>query len=142
MEAKLKQMLHQYIVAHNPELMLKSSQTFSLQNYIEDKVMQIMPRVDQWMQGERSIHEIEAFAMSEMTMDLRPSKFMYLKKVFEEEFPESFQEFSEKGVLTHELVSILETCDEVFQAHEFSDHNTNSNLLRHAVIIKLHNYLP
>lgn len=142
MENELRQKLQQYIVSNNPELLLKIQDGFSLQTYIQDKVKLVMPSVEEWITGKLPGSEIETLALHKMTADLRPSRFQYLKNVLQEEFPEAFELYTEKGKLTYELVNIMEKCNEVFHSFGFSESTMDNHQMRHAVIIAIHNYLP
>ncbi|WEK21354.1 MAG: hypothetical protein P0Y49_09395 [Candidatus Pedobacter colombiensis] len=141
MEAILQQKLHDYIVSHNPELLLKLQENFSLTTYISDKVAVTMAMVKSLIQEGRTPYDIEELALQEMTAELRPSKFLYLKNILEEEFPDEYNKFSEAGVLTYELVNLIDACQEIFQNAEFSEANEDNRFLRYAVIAQVHDYL-
>lgn len=141
MRSKLQQNLHRYIVDHNPELLLKLQGEYTVSSYIDDKVSQVMVSVEEWIGTGIQMHEVEEMALRSMTTELRPSRFLYLKEVIEEEFPQETQDFTEAGVLTYELVNLIEHCQETLDQFSFSEANRDDRKLRYAVIADIAAYL-
>ena len=79
--------------------------------------------------------------MAEATRDLLPSRADYIRSILESDFREEFERFSNGGVLTYEVVNLIEYCAEVFEAYEFSVKNQGSRFLRYAVIAQVADYL-
>lgn len=141
MQSILMEKLRAYITEHNPDLLLKLQGNFSVTQYLEDKVASAMPLVAQLLGEGKPRYIIEELCMDELTADLRPSKFDYLKTVLEEDFPKDYERMSEAGVLTYEVVNLIEACASVFETHGFTEENENDRFLRYAVIAEIHDYL-
>lgn len=133
--------LRAYVTEHNPDLLLQLQGNFSVTQYLEDKVSNVMPMVKQFIAEGKATYIIEELCLQEITIDLRPSKFDYLKNVLEEDFPNDYNRMAEAGVLTYEVVNLIEACKSVFETHGFTEENEDNRFLRYAVIAEIHDYL-
>ena len=141
MVEKLKEKLWAFIVHNNPDLMLNLQEEYSVTKYLDEKVNGILPKIDALLKEEKPQYIIEELCLNEITADLKPSKFLYIRSVIEEEFPDDFKRLSEDGVLTYEVVNLIEACRETFEAFEFSEENEGDRHLRYAIIAQVHDYL-
>lgn len=141
MQSVLMEKLRAYITEHNPDLLLQLQGNFSVTQYLEDKVVSVMPMVKELLSEGKANYIIEELCMNELTADLRPSKFDYLKTVLEEDFPDDYNRMAEAGVLTYEVVNLIEACKSVFETHGFTEENKDNRFLRYAVIAEIHDYL-
>ncbi|MBC9797591.1 hypothetical protein [Sinomicrobium weinanense] len=141
MEQSLKEKLWAYIIENNPELMFNLQEDYSVQQYLDRKIEALRPRLRQWKKDSLPPYIIEEQAMLELTADLRPSRFHYIRDILEKEFLPDFLRFREAGVLTHEVVNLIGTCKEIFEAIGFSEENRKSRRLRYAVIRTISEYL-
>lgn len=141
MQTVLMDRLRAYVTEHNPDLLLQLQGNFSVTQYLEDKVSNVMPMVKQLIAEGKATYIIEELCLQEMTADLRPSKFDYLKNVLEEDFPNDYNRMAEAGVLTYEVVNLIEACKSVFETHGFTEENEDDRFLRYAVIAEIHDYL-
>ena len=141
MQSVLMEKLRAYITEHNPDLLLQLQGNFSVTQYLEDKVASVMLLVKELLSEGKANYIIEELCMNELTADLRPSKFDYLKAVLEEDFPDDYNRMAEAGVLTYEVVNLIEACKEVFGTHGFTEENEDNRFLRYAVIAEIHDYL-
>ena len=133
--------LHSYLIHHNPELILNLEESFSLKTYLEEKVASISDYQIQLIADENPAYVIEELCMNEMTKELRPSKFLYLRSILEEEFPNDFLELKENGTLTYEVVNLITGCKAIFESIGFTEQTENNRLLRYAVIGAMKEYL-
>ena len=133
--------LRAYIAEHNPEVLLKLQDSRSVTGYLEDKVALVMPTVKQLQEEGTPRYIIVEQCFSELTADLRPSKSDYIKTVLEEDFPDDYNRMAEAGVLTYEVVNLIEACKGVFEGHGFTEENEDNRFLRYAVIAEIHDYL-
>lgn len=138
----MHRLLHDYLIENNPEIVLKSSMEFSVPRYIDDKVELVLPMIERWMLEGAWIEEAEEMALVEMSSDLRPSRFAYIKGVLAEEFPQEYGQLAELGVLTSEVVKLSMACGEVIASFGLAEGQPADPRLRHAVIAKLHEHLP
>ncbi|MNK11816.1 hypothetical protein D3C87_298650 [compost metagenome] len=140
MQSKLIEKLRAFILIHNPELAAKLHEDYSMNQYLEDKVMAVMPLLEQLHAAGSPQYSIEELCLNAMTQDLRPSRYQYIREVMETEFPEEYRQLSNKGVLTFETIQILELCHSVFEIYGFSEETKDSRFLRYAVIVVLHQH--
>jgi len=141
MHSNLKEKLWAYIIENNPELMFSLQADYSVMTYLEDKISKVMPKVMSMLEQGKEGPTIIELAIHEMTEELRPSKFLYLKKILKEEFPPVFKKFVEAGVLTFETINLIEHCRELFETYKFSVDTEDNRLLRFAVVAKVHEYI-
>nr|WP_067054226.1 hypothetical protein [Mucilaginibacter sp. L294] len=137
----LKEKLRSYIQENNPELLIKLQESFSLTQYLEDKVSKAMPTVMRLLEEDKPGYVIEELAMTEITDELRPSRFHYLQTILEEDFPREYQSFKKAGVLTYETINLIEAGKELLDNFPFNQDSEGDNLLRHAVIAIISEYL-
>ncbi|MES2457853.1 MAG: hypothetical protein V4594_20005 [Bacteroidota bacterium] len=79
--------------------------------------------------------------MESLTAELRPSKYLYLKEILEEEFTGDHLVMREAGTLTYELVNLITACSPIFKALGFSEEAIDNRILRYAVIGQIREYL-
>jgi hypothetical protein len=141
MQEMLKEKLWTYIVHNNPDLMLNLQQDFSLTDYLEQKVFNIQPLVSHLLAENKPGYIIEELCMAELTKDLRPSKFNYIRGVLEEEFELDFQRLKESGLLTYEIVNLISESETVFETLEFTEDNEQNRMLSYAIIDTIRQYM-
>ncbi len=137
----LKQKLQAYIQQNNPELMLRLADSFSVNTYLEDKVSKVMPSVLRMLGENKEGYAIEELALNELTEDLRPSRFNYLRETLRDEFPNEYFAFKKVGVLTYETINLTGLCKELFDSFPFTDDTEEDRFLRYAIIAKISEYL-
>ncbi|OKS85692.1 hypothetical protein [Mucilaginibacter polytrichastri] len=141
MVEKLKEKLWAFIVHNNPDLMLNLQEEYSVTKYLEEKVNGIIPMIEALLAEGKPQYVIEELCLSAMTAELKPSKFLYIRSVIEEEFPDDFKRLQEDGVLTYEVVNLIEACQDAFEAFGFSEETQDDRHLRYAIIAQVHDYL-
>jgi hypothetical protein len=75
-----------------------------------------------------------------LSNSLFPSRFDYLNAVLEEEFEETWLQFSKNGILTYELINLVAECEPDFAVFNFPE-NEDSRMLRYAIIGTIAQYL-
>lgn len=140
MQSILFEKLRAFILVNNPDLVIQLQADYSVTKYLEDKVMLVLPMVEQLLAEDKPGYIIEELCLNEMTTALRPSKFNYLKGIVEEDFPEDYARLMSTGVLTYEAINLIETCKEHFESFSFSEATEDNRLLRYAVIASIHDY--
>lgn len=129
MHQQLKESLWAYIVHNNPELMFNLQEEYSVTRYLEDKVSSVMPKVLQLLEQDKPGHAILELCMDEMTNDLKPSKYLYIKKVLKQEFELFYERFKEEGILTYEAINLIDHCEPVFKELCFCRDNEDNGLI-------------
>ncbi|WP_293299836.1 DUF1896 family protein [Pedobacter sp. UBA4863] len=133
MQQLLIEKLGSYISINNPDLLASLQESYSLRQYLEDKVEGIAPYMGSLLSEQHARHTIIELCMARLTEELKPSKYNYLYVIMAEEFEEAFARFSRMGVLTYELLNMLEPCLPVFEKHGFSTANQESRELRYEI---------
>lgn len=141
MQTMLKEKLWAYIVHNNPELMVNLQEDFSVTKYLEEKVNGIMPMAEQLLSENRPLYSIEGICLDTMTEELKPSKYLYIRSVIEEEFNLDYERLKENGVLTYEVINLIEACQGIFSDFGFSRENEEDRHLKYAIIGQVHEYL-
>jgi len=136
----LMEKLRAYIHENNPELLHDLTAQYQWSAYVEDKVSKVMPTVSRLLGEDKPGYCIEELVMNELTADLKPSRFNYLGTVLKEDFPTEYDSLYERGVLRYETIRLIGSCKEVFEAFSFSVENEKNPLLRHAIIVKIHEH--
>lgn len=130
----LKEKLWAYIVHNNPDLMFNLQEDYSVTRYLDEKVNGIMPMAERLLAERKPLYVIEELCVNEMTEELRPSRFLYLREVLEQEFPDDWQRLREDGLLTYEIINIMECCREVFESLTFSIENKDNRNIHHTIV--------
>ena len=141
MQSMLREKLWAFIVHNNPDLMLNLQQGHSVTRYLDEKINGILPLAGRLLAEAKPQYVIEELCLNEMTKELKPSKFLYIRSVIEEDFPNDFQRMKESGVLTYEVVNLINACKDVFESFGFNAENEQDRHLRYAVIAEIHDYL-
>lgn len=141
MQDVLKEKLYAYIIVNNPDLAVKLQAAGSTTQYVADKVAAVMPRVGQMLENEMPPYIVEELTLRDLTADLQPSRFNYIRNTLQEEFPETFRLLSDAGVVTYECINMVDRCENIFNDYNFSEETKDSRFLRYAIIAELHDYL-
>ena len=141
MEKIITEKLWKYIVQNNPDLMLILKEEQSVFQDLGTKVKSVLPLMQTLQKGGTPEYMIQELCMEELTKDLRPSKFQYLRSLMEDEFEDSFSVMVESGILTYELINLMTACREIFERFNFSEETEQDRMLRYAVIGEIDTYL-
>lgn len=133
--------LNQYIIDNNPDLLITLQQEERVSGYLQEKVAAIAPMLDELLAVNTPAYLIEERCMAELTNDLRPSKFNYLISVLEEEFEPDYYRLKESGVLTYEIINLIEVCRPVFNTLGFTEEGESDRHLRYAITGVIKEYL-
>lgn len=141
MEETLYNRLSDFITENNPEMIVNAGRSFSLSQFVNDRIESVSQVLKELTAAGKAEEVILETCMKEMTKDLVPSRANYIRAILKDEFPHDHDRFSETGVLTYEVVNLLEVCAEVFENYEFNEKNQGSRFLRYAVIAVIQDYL-
>ncbi|WP_216824408.1 hypothetical protein [Emticicia sp. TH156] len=130
-----------YIVHNNPDFQFKLQENQSVSSYLEEKVSGIGPLINQLLMDSNPSYVIEEQCLSELTNDLRPSRYIYIRSVLEEDFQTEYTRLLQTGILTFEINNMVEACKELLDELEFSEENEDNRHIRYAVIGQIHGYL-
>src|SRR5665647_3415949 len=108
---------------------------------VEQKIFNAQPLAFQLLAENKHGYIIEELCMSELTIDLRLSKFNYILSVLEEEFEEDFLRINESGLLTYEIINLIIESETVFETLGFTEVNEQNRMLRYAIASTIRQYL-
>ncbi|MBN9293594.1 MAG: DUF1896 family protein [Flavobacteriia bacterium] len=141
METLLKEQLWSYIAGNNPELMYDLQEEYQVSEYLEKKVSSVMKEAEDLLEQGLPAITVQEICMERMTGELRPSKFQYIKNILEEEFSVTYELLLKSGMLTLEVINIMQCCERIFQRLGFSEETADDRRLRYAVMGEISNYL-
>lgn len=141
MQEVLMEKLHRYMVNNNPDLLIRLQQDKAVSTYLKDKVAAVDVLAHELLSVGTPAYLIEERCMDELTKELRPSKFNYLSNVLEEEFTHVYYQLVEAGLLTYEIINLIERCTPVFETIGFTVENEDDHYLRYAVTGIINEYL-
>jgi len=134
MENLLRMKLQSYLVHHNPEVILNFEGKTTLSKYIDDKLNANRALLESLYEEQKPMYIIEELCMNELTKDLRPSRFQYLRGILEDEFEEQYLKLRESGMLTYEVVNLITACKQIFEGLTFTEETEHSRVIRYAAI--------
>lgn len=141
MKAILIEKLKSYIMQNNPDLLISLQDGYSLRKYLEDKVLAVEPFITLLLEQQKPQYVIEELCMNQLTKDLRPSKYNYLLNALEENFLSAYTYFKKNGVLTYEILNLIEATKPVFENYNFSEDNEDDRMLRFEITGIIKDYL-
>lgn len=133
--------LYDYMVRNNLDLVISLQEESKVSTYLRERLASIEPQVKQWWEDGTPAYIVEERCLEELTKTLRPSKFNYIRSILEEEFEEECARLQESGVLTYEIMNLIESCSSVFEELGFSEANEDDRYLRYAVTGQIKEYL-
>lgn len=140
MQEILLQKLQQYISQNNPDLLFQLEQERRLTEYLTDKVSIVKALIEQSGKGQPD-YIIEEACMDILTQDLKPSRYNYIRELFEKEFEKEFLQLSETPLLQTEVINMVNYCKDVFDEIGFTDANEDDTFLRYNIIGAMSEYL-
>ena len=133
--------LHEYLTQNNVDLFVSLQAENKVSIYLKDKVESVGPLVDELLAESTPGYIIQERCMDELTKDLRPSRFNYIISILDEEFETDYNRFEDCGILTYEVINLIEVCKPVFEAFGFTVENENDKSLHYAITGAAKEYL-
>lgn len=133
--------LHSYMVQHHTDLLIALQEDHRLSHYLGSKVDSISGLIQQLQQENRPGYVIEALCLEELTRDLRPSRFSWMRELLEDEFPQEHRQMQRSGILTYELINLTGACEPVFEVFGFGEEHEDLPALRAAITGMIAEYL-
>jgi hypothetical protein len=141
MEDLLKEKLWFYIIHNNPDLMFTLQDSYDVLGYLNEKVNGIKSILEDMLSEGTPQYIIEEICLNVLTEDLKPSRFLYLRSLLSEEFEKTYAAFQESGILTYEVINLIESCQPIFESIGFTKENEEDPTLRNALIGQIADYL-
>lgn len=133
--------LHSYMVQHHTDLLIALQEDHRLSHYLGSKVDSISGLIEDLQNENRPNYVIEALCLEELTRDLRPSRFSWMRELLEAEFPQAYQNMNRSGILTYELINLTGACEPIFEIFGFGEDHEELPALRNAVTGMIAEYL-
>jgi hypothetical protein len=133
--------LHSYMVQHHTDLLIALQEDHRLNHYLSTKVDSISGLIEELQREKRPAYVIEALCLEELTRDLRPSRFSWIRELLEEEFPGDYERLNRNGILTYELINLTGACEPIFEVFGFGEEHEDNRGLRAAITGMIAEYL-
>ena len=136
MTDKLQGLLLGYIKENNPELLWQLEQDDALHAWVMEKMKE----------GELVLNNARPSVLNEsecleiLTADLKPSKFTYVRDLFEAEFTDEYERMQKAGTLPYELMNMVSACHDLFDNMPLIEDIENPHL-DHAAAGIINDYL-
>ncbi len=140
MKKILVKRLYTYIKDNNPDLLLRLEESATLRLYLHNKIKAVEDLVHRLQEEGQPDHSIEQILLDELTKELKPSKFNYIKNIIETEFTFKYKLLQASGTLVYEGVNLIAYCTELFESFEFNKGNAGNKKLKHAVTSAIGEY--
>jgi hypothetical protein len=141
MQEQLTNKLYSYLVHHHLDLLIALQEDHRLTHYLEHKVNSVWELYEGLLAENRPADVIEALCMEELTRDLRPSRFAYVRALLKEEFKMDYQRMNNRGILTYEIINLIGACEPIFGMFGFGEDMMDSRELKYAVMGMIAEYL-
>lgn len=141
MEDLLKEKLWFYIIHNNPDLMFTLQEDYSVLDYLNEKISSVKSILDDMLSDGTPKYIIEEICLNVLTEDLKPSRFLYIRSLLSDEFEKTYAAFQESGILTYEVMNLMENCRPVFETIGFTKENEEDPNLRNSLIGQIADYL-
>jgi hypothetical protein len=140
-EGRLNTLLHNHLLQNHLDLLIALQEDHRLKHYLRSKVESIRELTSQLIEEKRPAYVIEALCLEELTVDLRPSRFEYVRLLLEEEFEGDYQRMRSSGILTYEVINLIGACEPIFEVFAFGGESEESRELKLAVMGMIAEYL-
>ncbi len=141
MEDLLKEKLWFYIIHNNPDLMFTLQEDYSVLDYLNEKISSVKSILEDMLSDGTPQYIIEEICLNVLTEDLKPSRFLYIRSLLSDEFEKTYAAFQESGILTYEVINLMESCRPIFETIGFTKENEEDPNLRNALIGQIADYL-
>lgn len=133
MKTQLVRQLHDYLLHNHTDLLIALQEDHRLEHYLLGKVASVSELVAQLQEEKRPGYVIEALCLEELTRDLRPSRFSYMRELMETAFESDYRHMRDSGTLTYEIIRLIGACEPVFEVFAFGLETEDSKGLRKAL---------
>jgi hypothetical protein len=126
--------LVEYLRENNPDILFSLQDGGGLVPYINQKINSIDELLQELQQKNRPEYIIEELCMEALTAELKPSKYLYIKEILEEEFMIGYHHLLRLGILRFEIINLTIACNPLFEVFGFSEQNEEDENLRYTII--------
>ena len=133
LERHLASRLRQYLLENHLELAIALEEEHRLAHYLESKVKSVRELIGGLAPQNRPAYVVEALCLEELTRDLRPSRFHYVRTLLEEAFHTDYLRMKKSGVLAYEVIGLTGACEPIFEVFGFATDSEDGRGLRRAI---------
>jgi hypothetical protein len=137
MQELLKIKLNTFLKQNRPDLLVALQQSGTTGSYLEDKIESISGLPERLLDEGRPPYIITELCMAALTADLGASRYQYLAELLDTDFLPMADNLRVNGLLTYELINLLEACEPVFEEMGFNEDN---RMLRYALTGTIQEY--
>ena len=137
MNDKLQGLLLGYIRENNPDLLYQLDEDDALHAWVTEQIRE----VELVLGNAKATRIADTAYMDLMTVELKPSKFHYMRDLLEDQFVEDFNRFLASGELRYELIELIGLCNPFFEAMPLQEDIHENRQLDHAVKGVISQYL-
>jgi len=137
MQELLKIKLKDFLRLNRPDLLISLQQEGKTGIYLDEKVESLNGLPERLLEEGRPPYIISELCMAALTADLTESRFQLLAEILDTDFLPMADDLRISGLLTYELINLLEECNPVFEEMGF---NEEDRLLRYALIGTIQDY--
>jgi hypothetical protein len=141
MKELLLRRLHSYLLEYHTDLLISLQEDHRLTEYLHRKVSSVKNYWEQLQVENRPDYVIEALCLEELTCDLRPSRFAFVRNLLEEEFDTDYRRMLDCGILSYEVINLIGACEPIFGIYGLTDDTDDRKELRFAVIGMISKYI-
>ena len=141
MKKQLIKQLYHYLLQNHTDLLIALQEEHRLDHYLKQKVESVSELLVQLQEESRPVYVIEALCLEELTRDLRPSRFNYMRELLETEFEKPYRRMRDSGILTYELINLIGACEPIFEVFAFGEETEDSRELKNAITGMIAEYL-
>src|SRR6185312_15016108 len=137
MQELLKLKLKDFLQQNRPDLLISLQQEGKTGIYLDDKIESLDGLPEKLLAEGRPPYIITELCMSVLTADLGESRFQYLAELLDTDFLPAADSLRVNGLLTYELMNLMEECRPVFEEMGF---NADDRMLRYAITGTIQEY--
>ena len=137
MQELLKIKLRDYLQSNRPDLLISLQQDGKTGIYLDDKVESLDGLPERLLAEGRPPYIITELCMIALTADLGESRFQLLVEILDTDFLPMADSLRINGLLTYELINLMEECAPVFEEMGF---NEEDRMLRYALTGTIQEY--
>jgi len=137
MQELLKLKLKDFLQQNRPDLLISLQQDGKTGIYLDDKIDSLDGLPARLLDEGRPPYIITELCMVALTADLGESRFQYLAELVDTDFLPMADSLRINGLLTYELINLMEECNPVFEVMGF---NEEDRMLRYAITGTIQEY--
>jgi hypothetical protein len=126
--------LVEYLRENNPDILLSLQDGGAVIAYITRKITSIEGLLHQLQQQNGPEYIIEELCMEALTAELKPSRYLYIKEILEEEFMIGYHHLLRSVILRFEIINLIAICNPLFEVFHFGEGNEENRNLRYTII--------